>query len=197
MAGSATIDNRQPTTCRARVRPAGTERRHGDAREDELSDCVLVIDAGTGSVRAVVFDVEGGQRGVSQEEWTHIAEPGVPGSMVFDTHANWQRVMRCVAGALGEAGIAGNRIRAVTSTSMREGLVLYDGAGREIWACANADSRAGAEVRELKGRGLEREFYEESGQTFALGALPCLTGCAGTAPQSSTRCAPSPCLTTG
>ena len=29
-----------------------------------MSDCLLVIDAGTGSVRAVVFDVEGRQIGI-------------------------------------------------------------------------------------------------------------------------------------
>lgn len=139
-----------------------------------MSDYLLVIDAGTGSVRAVVFDMEGRQLGVGQEEWTHVAEPGVPGSMSFDTAVNWQRVVRCIRKALGEASVSGERIRAVSSTSMREAIVLYDGAGRELWACANVDSRAEAEVRELKAQsdGLEREFYEESGQTFALGALP-------------------------
>ena len=139
-----------------------------------MSDNVLVIDAGTGSVRAVVFDMEGRQLGAGQEEWTHIAEPGVPGSMSFDTSANWRLVIRCVAKALKEAHVSGDQIRAVTSTSMREGIVLYDGAGKEIWACANVDSRAEAEVRELKAqaKGLEREFYDETGQTFALGALP-------------------------
>ena len=142
--------------------------------EDELNDSLLVIDAGTGSVRAVVFDMKGQQLGVGQEEWTHVAEPNVPGSMSFDTGVNWRRVIRCVARALTESGVSGQQIRAVSSTSMREGIVLYDGAGKEVWACANVDSRAEAEVRELKAQaeGLEREFYEASGQTFALGALP-------------------------
>ena len=32
---------------------------------------------------------------------------------------------------------------------MREGMVLYDARGREIWACPNVDSRAGDEAAEL------------------------------------------------
>ena len=31
-----------------------------------------------------------------------------------------------------------------------EGFVLYDQDGQEIWACANVDGRASAEVSELK-----------------------------------------------
>ena len=46
---------------------------------------------------------------------------------------------------------AGNQIAAVTAASMREGFVLYDAAGREIWACPNIDARAGA-----RGRGDDR-----------------------------------------
>ena len=139
-----------------------------------MNDHLLVIDAGTGNCRAVVFDATGQQLGVGLEEWSHLAEPGVPGSMSFNTHANWPLIIRCIGKALGEAGVSGEAIRAVSSTSMREGIVLYDQAGKEVWACANVDSRAAAEVRELKAsaEGLEREFYEESGQTFALGALP-------------------------
>jgi autoinducer 2 (AI-2) kinase len=57
---------------------------------------------------------------------------------------------------------------------MREGIVLYDSAGAEIWACANVDARSGDEVGQLKriAPELEQELYLESGQTFALGALP-------------------------
>lgn len=139
-----------------------------------MSEHLLVVDGGTGSVRAVVFDAAGRQLGVGQEEWTHVTEPDVPGSMSFDTEANWNLVLRCMGAALADAGLPGESIRAVSSTSMREGIVLYDAAGEAVWACANVDSRAEAEVLELKAKssGLEREFYEESGQTFALGALP-------------------------
>ena len=49
-----------------------------------MSECLIVLDAGTGSGRAVVFDSDGRQLGVGQEEWTHLSEPDAPGSMSFD-----------------------------------------------------------------------------------------------------------------
>ncbi len=57
---------------------------------------------------------------------------------------------------------------------MREGIVLYDENGKELWAVANVDARADKEVRFLKEnfKDIEEEFYQLSGQTFALGALP-------------------------
>ena len=56
---------------------------------------------------------------------------------------------------------------------MREGFVLYDQDGQEIWACANVDGRASVEVSELKGiRSHLEKIYIQSGQTFSLGALP-------------------------
>lgn len=135
---------------------------------------LLAIDAGTGSGRAVLFDSTGQQRAVGQEEWSHRPEPDVPGSMGFDCAANWALIGRCVRRALAEAGVGGERVLAVATCSMREGIVLYDAAGHELWACANVDSRAGAEVAALKARAsdLEARFYAASGQTFALGMLP-------------------------
>ncbi len=139
-----------------------------------MSTHLLVLDAGTGSGRAVIFDREGNQIGFAQEEWSHLPEPGVPGSMGFDTGAAWALLARCIRQALDKCGLSGTDIAAISSTSMREGIVLYDAQGREVWACANVDSRAGAEVAALKARdpGMEKAFYEISGETFALGALP-------------------------
>ncbi len=133
---------------------------------------LLAIDAGTGSGRAVLFDTDGNQIAVGQEEWTHIAEEGVENSMGFDCDANWKLLCRCIKEATKDIDV--KDILAVSATSMREGIVLYDSAGKELWAVANVDARAAQEVKELKGafEGLEEAFYQESGQTFALGALP-------------------------
>ncbi len=139
-----------------------------------MSTHFLVLDAGTGSGRAVIFDRKGNQIGFAQEEWNHLPEPGVPGSMGFDFDGGWKLLARCIRKALDNCGLAGADIAAVSSTSMREGIVLYDASGRELWACANVDSRASGEVVALKTNSpdLEREFYQTSGETFALGALP-------------------------
>jgi len=135
---------------------------------------LMAIDAGTGSVRAVIFDTQGNQIAVAQQEWTHIAKEGVPNSMTFDTAKNWEITKACIQGAIKQASIDPEDILSVSATSMREGIVLYNREGKELWAVANVDARASEEVKYLKEQfaGIEEEFYALSGQTFALGALP-------------------------
>jgi len=135
---------------------------------------LMTIDAGTGSVRAVIFDELGNQLGVGQEEWYHLYEEGIQDSMSFDFKTNWGLICRCIKKAILDAKIEGNDIKAITASSMREGIVLYDKFGHELWGVANVDARAFKEVRELKEKfpQIEEKFYQESGQSFALGALP-------------------------
>jgi len=135
---------------------------------------LMAIDAGTGSVRAVIFDTKGNQIAMAQREWTHLEEEGVANSMSFDYVRNWELTKECIREAIKSAGVAADEIVALSATSMREGIVLYDKNGKELWGVANVDARASEEVRELKEKfvGLEEEFYALSGQTFALGALP-------------------------
>jgi autoinducer 2 (AI-2) kinase len=135
---------------------------------------LMAIDAGTGSIRAVIFDTRGNQIGCSQREWKHNEDPRYPGSMDFDWKTNWALTCSCIRNVLLETGIRASQIAAVSTTCMREGIVLYDAAGMEIWACANVDARSNDEVGQLKQMApeLEKEIYRESGQTFALGALP-------------------------
>ena len=37
---------------------------------------LMAIDAGTGSIRSVIFDTKGNQISVSQTEWTHLGGRG-------------------------------------------------------------------------------------------------------------------------
>ncbi|MDB2562850.1 autoinducer-2 kinase [Sulfurimonas sp.] len=135
---------------------------------------LMALDAGTGSFRSVIFDTKGNQISISQQEWTHLEEEGVANSMSFDFDKNWNIVSKCIKDSLSQANLSGKDILALSATSMREGIVLYDKNGKELWAVANVDARAEKEVKYLKENfaGVEEEFYELSGQTFALGALP-------------------------
>ena len=139
-----------------------------------MAQYLMAVDAGTGSVRAVVFDADGTQVGCVQREWTHKEDPRWPGSMDFDWATNWELAGTCIRGVLEETGIAPGDIAGVSTTCMREGILLYDKEGREIWACANVDARSDAEVGQLIALdpALEKEVYLKSGQTYALGALP-------------------------
>lgn len=135
---------------------------------------LMAIDAGTGSVRAVLFDPDGNQIGCIQREWEHKEDPRYPGSMDFDWVHNWALACECVRGVIAETKIQPEQILAISTTCMREGIVLYDKDGNEIWACANVDARSDDEVGKLirMNPELEKEIYLQSGQTYALGALP-------------------------
>lgn len=139
-----------------------------------MSAYFLVIDAGTGSIRSIVFDTFGNQISIAQYEWNHFAEAGVIGSMGFDFRAGWELAKKCINESIAHVGIDPKQIISVSASSMREGIVVYDKAKNELWGVANVDSRAGSEVAQLKhdDSKMEREFYKLSGQTFALSAAP-------------------------
>lgn len=137
-----------------------------------MSKFLLAIDAGTGSARAVLFDLQGNQIAIAQKEWTHKEENGIKNSYTFDYKSGWQIIAKCIQEAT--QNINKKDILAVSATSMREGVVLYDQNGNEIWAVSNVDSRADKEVIWLKNthQNLESDQYKTSGQTFALAFIP-------------------------
>jgi autoinducer 2 (AI-2) kinase len=132
------------------------------------SELLLAIDAGTGSCRAVLFASDGRQVAVSQREWVHVEPEGVPGGQDFDVEANWQLIVLCIRDAMAVANAKAQDIRAVSSTSMREGIVLYGKDGNEIWACPNVDSRAGDEARQLVEEELAEKIYRASGDWVSI-----------------------------
>ena len=76
------------------------------ARAGMSDGLLLAIDAGTGSCRAVLFAPDGVQAGIAQREYVHQALPGVAGSQVFDTEANWRLICECVREVLASRRVA-------------------------------------------------------------------------------------------
>lgn len=135
---------------------------------------LMAIDGGTGSIRAVLFNTDGIQISSHSKEWFHKENPLYPGSMDFDCDTNWKLAKECINQAIEKADIDPHDILAVSTTSMREGIVLYDEKLKEIWACANVDSRSSKEASDMVKQNptLEKDIYLLSGQTSALDAIP-------------------------
>ncbi|MGA2764568.1 MAG: autoinducer-2 kinase [Spirochaetia bacterium] len=133
---------------------------------------VVNVDVGTGSGRAIAFDEAGNQVAASQREWMPGTNPGFPGAQDFDTTNAWRLLAECLRDVVGQLGDRSSRITAVTSTAMREGMVLYDKDGKEIWACPNADARSTDEAAEMISRGLADRIYEMGGDWLSIISPP-------------------------
>jgi len=131
---------------------------------------VMAIDAGTGSGRAIVYDLGGSVVGSAQEEWTHPVVEGVPGGLDFATGPNGALIDRVIGRAIEDAGLRAEDIAAVSTTSMREGFVLYDTDGEVLWACPNIDGRARAQADTLTQKGVSDEIFAIGGDWVSLTA---------------------------
>lgn len=133
-----------------------------------MTSVFLSVDAGTGSARTLAFDMDGSLVASASKEWTHHALPNHPGGTVFDTDAGW----RAIASTLSEvvAALRGREVAAVAVSSMREGFVLFDGHGTELWACPNTDGRARFEAEQLVEEGVADEIYRIGGDWVSITA---------------------------
>src|SRR5262245_65518552 len=68
---------------------------------------LLAVDAGTGSCRAVLFDLAGRQLTPAQRGWSHPPARGVAGSQALDTAGNWALICACIREVLGSVADSG------------------------------------------------------------------------------------------
>ena len=131
---------------------------------------VLALDGGTGSCRAILFDLNGREFAVGQREWHHNETPDAPGGMDFDTLTNGQLFDDVCREVVSDIGGAVERIKSISTTSMREGIVLYDADGAVLWACPNIDGRARDQAESLTASGLAGKIFETGGDWVSITA---------------------------
>ena len=125
-----------------------------------MGDNILVIDAGTTSTRAMVFDPHGGLLRVAQAELTqHYPRPGW---VEHDAAEIWTRTLRCLREVAGE-GAPG--IAAIGITNQRETVVAWDRASGEPLARAIVwqDRRTAETCAALKDAGHESAVQAATG----------------------------------
>ena len=102
-------------------------------------EAYIVIDIGTGNVRAAVAATTGKILGIDRENIRYIRDTQYPEALYFDPVQLWDQVVRLAKNALEQAGSP--EILALTATSQREGIVLIDKDGKSQIGLPNIDHR--------------------------------------------------------
>jgi glycerol kinase len=93
--------------------------------------CVLALDQGTTSSRAIVFDKSGAIRGSAQQEFRQIFPQ--PGWVEHDATEIWATQSGVMHEALAKAGVSAREIAGIGITNQRETTVVWERAtGRPI-----------------------------------------------------------------
>jgi glycerol kinase len=124
---------------------------------------ILSLDAGTTSVRALVFDVEGAVRAVAQKEIRQFFPK--PGWVEHDPQEIWSSQMAVAVEALGRAKIGPAQIAALGVTNQRETTVVWDRhTGEPIYpAIVWQDRRTASRCDQLRAQGREPMIRRRTG----------------------------------
>ncbi len=128
-----------------------------------MTRCVLALDQGTTSSRAILFDRRGRSLASAQEEFSqHYPRPGW---VEHDPADLWDTTRRVALRAMRAAGVSGGDVAAVGIANQRETTLLWDRAsGRPLHpAIVWQDRRTAAACAKLEHRGLGPLFRRRTG----------------------------------
>ena len=127
-----------------------------------MAQNILVIDEGTTSTRAMLFDRHGKLHG-SQQEALQQYYPA-PGLVEHDAAEIWDKTLRCCQKMIEQAGGA-DKIMAIGITNQRETVVAWDKRSGEPLARAIVwqDRRTAAKCDALKAEGREPMVQAKTG----------------------------------
>lgn len=136
--------------------------------------CVLALDQGTTSSRAILFDAAGLPLAMAQEAFPQHTRPLTPGAssgdleqaiVEHDPEDLWRTQLGCATRCLAEAGVRPEEVAAVGITNQRETTILWDRAtGQAVAPAVVWQSRVSAGICErLKAAGNEPAIRHRTG----------------------------------
>ncbi|HUJ73305.1 MAG TPA: glycerol kinase GlpK, partial [bacterium] len=125
--------------------------------------CILALDQGTTSSRAIVFDAEGRALGMAQRPLTQ-GYPR-PGWVEHDPGEIWETQLSTAREAVAQARVPASRIAAIGIANQRETVVFWDrSTGAPLGpAIVWQDRRTAETCQTLSARGLEPLIAERTG----------------------------------
>ena len=125
--------------------------------------CVLALDQGTTSSRAILFDHEGRIRAQAQQEFRQVYAR--PGWVEHDPEEIWSTQQATARKAMHHAGVHTEDIAAIGITNQRETTVVWNRTtGQSIYnAVVWQDRRTAEACDRLRSEGAEQLFHEKTG----------------------------------
>jgi sugar (pentulose or hexulose) kinase len=130
-------------------------------------DLVLTLDAGTGSLRALVYSIKKGETlaiasrdSIAHHPETHRAE--------FNPQEWWPIMLQVMREAVEHAGQPGSAYLGITATSLRQGFVLLDDVGESLCpGVLNYDRRGGVGIPKIEAQIDLQSLYNLTGHWHA------------------------------
>src|SRR5208282_5971183 len=126
---------------------------HPESRPLSPMPYILALDAGTTSVRAILFDARGRIRGIAQKEIRQIYPQ--PGWVEHDPREIWSSQMAVTTEVLGRARVRPSDVAGIGITNQRETAIVWDRESGEpihnaiVWQ----DRRTAAMCQRLRASG--------------------------------------------
>jgi glycerol kinase len=128
-----------------------------------MTQCILALDQGTTSSRAIAFGHDGQPLGSAQQEFEQIYPQ--PGHVEHDPEAIWSSQCNSARQALAEARVKPDQVAALGLTNQRETTVLWErDSGRPVAKAIVWQSRITTDLcQRMKKEGLEPVFRQKTG----------------------------------
>ncbi|RYM06062.1 glycerol kinase [Sporolactobacillus sp. THM7-7] len=128
-----------------------------------MGNYILAIDAGTTSVRAMLFDEKGHIVQTSQKEFTQFFPK--PGWVEQDANEIWASIIAVIADGLSTSEVSPADVAGIGITNQRETAVVWDRhTGHPVYHAIVWQSRQTDDIcRELREKGFEEKVREKTG----------------------------------
>jgi autoinducer 2 (AI-2) kinase len=124
---------------------------------------LAALDAGGGSGRFLLLEVESGAVTTAKKDWSHRPAPHTNGlGYDLDLDEVWRKLAEASREALAKTGARPEDVVGIAATSMRNTTVVLDASGKALFAVPNQDARALAEALTLAGEA-GREVHQAGG----------------------------------